>query len=145
MVSELDDAHVNAWIALQRTQQLASARVEEALRSAGLPALAWYDVLLELDREGDAGLRPSELEKRLLLPQYGVSRLLSRIEKVGYIRRRDSTDDGRAQIFAITPGGHLLRLKMWRIYSTALAAHVAQKISPTEAATLTRLLQKLAT
>ena len=143
MVSELEDAHESAWIALQRTQQLACARVEEALRRAEFPPLAWYDVLLELDRAGDAGLRPSELEKRLLLPQYGVSRLLSRIEKAGYIKRRNSTEDGRAQIVAITPDGRRLRLKMWRVYSAALIANVARKISPDEASTLTRLLEKL--
>ena len=60
---------VLAWARLMKAQRVALARVEAGLKRAGLPPLAWYDVLLELERAGKAGLRPFELERALLLEQ----------------------------------------------------------------------------
>ena len=56
-----------------------SANVEAAVKAKGYPPLAWYDVLLELSREGGRRLRPVELEKELLVAQYNLSRLLDRM------------------------------------------------------------------
>ena len=79
--------------------------VESALKDAGLPPLVWYDVLLELERAGEAGVRPFELERAMLLAQYNLSRLLERIEKESYIERRTCPDDGRGQLLRITESG----------------------------------------
>ncbi len=46
--------------------------VEQDLKKAGFPPLAWYDALLELSR-AQHPLRPVELEKQMLLPQYSTS------------------------------------------------------------------------
>ena len=67
--------------------QAAMSRVESALKAAGLPPLAWYEVLVELERAGGCGLRPFALEEALLLPQYGLSRLLARMEAAGLVVR----------------------------------------------------------
>ena len=62
----------------------------------GHPPLAWYDALLEIEKAGPDGLRPFELRKLLLLPQYGTSRLLDRMVtardlSVGALCDNDST------------------------------------------------------
>ena len=64
------------------------SRVESALKAAGLPPLAWYEVLVELDRAGACGVRPFALEEALQLPQYGLSRLLARMEEAGLVTAR---------------------------------------------------------
>ena len=86
---------VRAWARLAKAQQLALAFIESALKDAKLPPLAWYDALLELERAGDRGLTPVELQREMLLAQYNLSRLIDRIEHAGYAERRPCDDDAR--------------------------------------------------
>lgn len=126
-----------------RAHSIAMSKVEGALKAAKLPMLSWYDVLLELERAGDDGLRPYELEKQLLLPQYGMSRLLSRIEKAGYIERLDCEEDGRGQVVMITDSGRSIKQEMWPIYAEAVQSAIGEKLSREEAVTLFELLGKI--
>src|SRR5256714_186663 len=63
-----------AWIRLMRVQSRVLDAVEQDLKKAGFPALAWYDALLELSRAPSGEMRPVELEKQMLIPQYSTSR-----------------------------------------------------------------------
>src|SRR5215470_19001122 len=100
---------VDAWIALNRAQRVAFEAIEAELKSAGFPPLAWYDVLLELWREPDGRLRQSELERKMLFPQYGISRLIDRLEREKLVRRERCDDDARAYWVAIRDKGLALR------------------------------------
>lgn len=134
---------VTAWTRLVRAHAAAMDIVETGLKKAGFPPLAWYDVLLELDRAGEDGLRPFEIERRLLLPQYGLSRLLDRIEAKGYLTRRPCEADGRGQMVAITRSGRDLRRRMWPVYAAGIEAALPRKLTEADLATLAALLGKL--
>ena len=137
------DAVICAWARLVLAQQAVLSAVESELKASGFPPLAWYDVLLELSRAGDEGLRPFALEQQVLLTQYNLSRLLDRLEKSGYVQRRPCADDGRGQIVAITGAGRALIKRMWPTYRAAIARHVGAKLSEDEAVRLAVLLGKL--
>ena len=143
MTEEPCESAVRAWARLLRAHQAALGRVEGALKEADLPPLGWYDVLLELERTGDCGMRPFELEDRLLLPQYGLSRLLARLEEAGLIARSACPSDGRGQMIAITGAGRAMRARMWPVYAAALQEAVGTRLSPDEAGQLSALLGKL--
>ena len=134
---------VIAWARLVRAEQLVLGRIEAALKAAGLPPLAWYDVLLELSREPAGKLRPLELERRTLLAQYNASRLIDRMERAGLVAREAHPEDGRGQLVAITAEGRALQKRMWRVYGPAIAEHVGCKLGRGEAAELAALLEKL--
>ena len=68
-----------AWIRLMRVQSRVLDAVEQDLKKAGFPPLAWYDALLELSRAPSGEMRPVELEKQMLIPQYSTSRLIDRL------------------------------------------------------------------
>jgi len=138
-----DPSTSHAWVMLLRTHRQVLASVEDALKSAGLPPLAWYDVLLELERSKGRGIRPFELQKKLLLPQYGMSRLLDRIEKAELITREPCDDDGRGQQLLITKIGVVMRKQMWRVYGPAIQSAVGEKLSLAEAKRLSELFGKL--
>src|SRR5215471_5140628 len=104
---------VDAWIALNRAQRHAFDATEAELKSAGLPPLAWYDVLLELWREPGGRLRQSDLEHKMLFPQYGISRLVDRLERERLVCRERCRDDARAHWVVITDKGVALRRRMW--------------------------------
>jgi DNA-binding MarR family transcriptional regulator len=141
MARHPSDAVVRAWTRLVRAQAAALAAVEADLKEGGLPPLAWYDVLLELSRQD--GLRPFEIEARVLLAQYNLSRLLDRLQAAGYVERAPCAEDGRGQIVLITSSGRELQKRMWPTYRAAIARHVGEKLSDAEAETLARLLSKL--
>jgi DNA-binding MarR family transcriptional regulator len=134
---------VLAWARLMKAQRLALARVEAALKEAGLPPLAWYDVLLELERAGDAGARPFELERALLLAQYNLSRLLDRIEREGLVERTPCPDDGRGHVVRISSRGRVTRKAMWPVYAQAIEAAIGTCFDNTEAETLSALLGRI--
>jgi DNA-binding MarR family transcriptional regulator len=144
MTHEPCSSAVRAWACLNRAQQAAMGQVERALKAAGLPPLAWYEVLVELERAGGCGLRPFALEEALLLPQYGLSRLLARMEAAGLVARGSCPDDRRGQLVALTDAGRAVRERMWPVYAAAVQAAVGARLSQDEAEALAELLGRLA-
>jgi DNA-binding MarR family transcriptional regulator len=134
---------VRAWARLIRVEQALLQRVEKDIKSAGLPPLEWYDVLLELDRADDGRLRHRELHPRLLLAKYNLSRLIDRMEAEGLVRREPCEDDARGADIAITRKGRALRRRMWPVYEAAIDRHFASKLSQVDVGVLCRLLQNL--
>ena len=143
MINAPGEMVARAWARLLRTHQRAMSGVQAALKTANMPPLAWYDVMLELERAGACGLRPFELEKATLLPQYGLSRLLERIEEAGYITREPCDEDRRGQRVLLTKAGRERRRGMWPIYAAAIGDAVGAHLTEEEAGALADLLGKL--
>jgi DNA-binding MarR family transcriptional regulator len=139
----LTAAHVSAWARVVRVSERVLQAVEEELKTAALPPLSWYDLLLELRRAEPGGLRPYQLQSAMLIPQYNVSRLIDRITKGGYAERRSCDADGRGQIIRITPDGKALQRKMWPIYRSVLEREFASKLAESDAERLAKLLHSL--
>lgn len=142
-MSSPSETTVQVWIRLIRAHKAAMAHVESALKRDKMPPLIWYDALLALERAGADGLRPYELEGSLLLPQYGVSRLVERLAKEGHLQRVSCEDDGRGQSLVITPSGQNLRQQMWTVYGPAINEAVGNKLSSEDASRLSKLLPNL--
>ncbi|TGE00276.1 MarR family transcriptional regulator [Methylobacterium nonmethylotrophicum] len=126
-----------------RAQRVVLGAIEQDLKSAGLPPLGWYDVLLELSRVEAGRLRPYEIEDRTLLAQPNLSRLLDRMERMSLVRREAFAGDGRGQWVVITEAGRVMRERMWVVYAASLQAHVGAKLADAEADGLADLLAKL--
>ncbi len=124
------------------SQQLLSA-VEKDLKAAKLPQLSWYDVLLELRRAGPDGLRPFELQDKLLLAQYNQSRLIDRLAKAGLVSRDAYESDGRGQVLRITAQGQDTLAVMWEVYRQSIFLHFTNKLSEEDIADLGQLLKSL--
>ena len=140
---DLSPRQVQAWARLLGVQRLALQVVERALAGARLPPLAWYDVLLELERAGKPGLRPFELQATILLAQYNLSRLLDRLEKRSYVERLECKQDGRGQVVVITEAGRAVRRQMWRVYAAAIKTAFADHLGAREIASLDSILGTL--
>jgi len=136
------DAVVRTWARLAMAQRQALVAIERALGAAELPPLGWFDVLLQLERAA-GGLRPSELERVMLLAQYNLSRLIDRMEEGGYVQRRALKDDRRGQAIVITSAGKSLRRRMWAVYGPAIQAAIGENLSAKQVETLGALLGAL--
>ena len=139
---EISHDAVTGWARLIRLQRQALESVEARLKAAGFPPLAWYDVLLELDRAPD-GLRQFEIGERILLNKHNLSRLLDRLSGQGLIRREACPEDGRGSVVQITSKGRRLRERMWPEYAAAIEAVFASRLSANEISVLGNTLGKL--
>lgn len=134
---------VLAWARLLKIQRVLLERIERSLKRAGLPPLAWYDVLLELRREKEKGLRQYEIGERILLSKHNLSRLLDRLAAKNLIQRCLCTEDGRGNVVKITPDGRALLKEMWPVYARAIRENFSSALQPEEIDALSRFLFKL--
>jgi DNA-binding MarR family transcriptional regulator len=88
-------------------------------------------------------MRPVELEKHMLIPQYSTSRLIDRLVDEGLAARRECKIDKRGQFVEITESGRELQKKMSSAYSAAIEKHVGSKLSDADAVRLCGLLDRL--
>lgn len=123
MTITLPTATTAIWTLLLRASSRIQDEVEAALKTEGLPPLSWYDALWEIEKAA-GGIRPLVLQGRLLLPQYGLSRLIDRMVKAGLVTRLDCYTDGRGQMLALTAQGLTTRARMWPIYAAVLQAEI---------------------
>lgn len=132
-----------AWVLLVRTQQVLLGQVEAALKEAGLPPLPWYDVLLELSRDPEAGLRQYEIGERVLLNKHNLSRLIDRLEADGLVKRQACDDDGRGNVVKITRKGLQTKQQMWPVYARAIQQLIAEPLTAAQTRSLTEILNAL--
>jgi DNA-binding MarR family transcriptional regulator len=134
------DKVLHVWVRLIRAHDKVLRKVEAAVKAKGLPPIAWYDVLLELSREGGRKLRPVELEKELLVAQYNLSRLLDRMESAGLIERIACPGDGRGQMIQLTPEGRAMQKRVWPAYRYAVEENLAPNFPEKDLEQLAKLL-----
>jgi len=132
MAKQIKDETIYLWKSLMRASERALAFIEAELATQSLPPLNWYDALLEIEKAGKEGIRPYALKDKLLLPQYGTSRLLSKIENAGLISRIACDTDGRGHAVKITKDGRETRRKMWPVYEECLKKLLEDRFSASE-------------
>jgi len=134
---------MRVWARIVRVKQALEGAIENDLKQAGALPLAWYDVLLELERAPDDRLGPRDLEQQILIAQYNLSRLLDRMEREGLVRRIDFPGDRRRQLIEITGEGRRRRAESWPIYAGAVVRHAGGRLNAAEIQQLLGLLEKL--
>jgi len=140
-----DESAIQAWITLHRVHRYLIENVENTLKQAGLPPLDWYDVLLELYRAGDSGLRQFEIGQRILLNKHNLSRLLDRLQQQKLLHRQNCEEDGRGYRIYITEEGIQTLKKIWPVYHGAINSYFAAKLTKKECESLRSILQKIMT
>ncbi|MGO7168864.1 MarR family winged helix-turn-helix transcriptional regulator [Rhizobium leguminosarum] len=136
------EAVTSAWTSIMRVRERLLGAIEADLKAAGMPPLAWYDVLWELTRSQDGKLRPYEIEERTLLAQYNLSRLLDRLEREGLVRREAFAEDGRGRWVLISDAGRKLRERMWTVYAKSIETHIGCRLAESEAKAIAGLLDR---
>ena len=142
MSDKLSDAVTKAWVGLVRARHAVVSAVEADAKEAGVLPLEWYDVLWDLERH-EEGVRPFELEQRLLFAQYNLSRLIDRMEEAGLVKKLTCPTDKRGHMLFITEAGRRQRKATWPIYARSVNKHLADKLSDAETEKLAGLLGKL--
>lgn len=117
--------------------------IEQELAQAGLPPLAWYDVLLALSESPEHRLRMHELAEAMVVDRSNLTRLVDRLEAKGLVCRKSCPTDRRGAFAAITEQGLAMRLHMWPVYEQAIAKYFACHLSDTEVEVLSLALKRM--
>jgi DNA-binding MarR family transcriptional regulator len=127
---------------LLRLQDLALRRLNEAIASHGLKYQE-YGVLATLRVKGAPfQMTPSELQSTLLYSSGGLSNLLKRLEREGYIQRAIHPADGRGVLVKLTSKGRRLADKAMPAHAQAELALIAM-FEPAERELLAGLLARM--
>jgi DNA-binding MarR family transcriptional regulator len=143
VTSGVPEIYLDAWRAVLNAHTSVVAHAEEALASAGLPPLAWYDVLWAIRRAPKRRIRMAELASSLTISRGGLTKLADRLENAGLIRRQPADTDGRGLYAVLTAEGNTLLRRMWPVYSRALRETFVSAISNEEAALIAAALNRV--
>lgn len=136
------DPRGHAWALLLSAHAALVERIEAALVAAGLPPLAWYDLLWELEKAEGGPLRMHELARRVVLSRSNLSRLADRLQAAGLVERRDSAEDGRGYDVVLTRAGRAMRRKMWPVYEAQIQRLFSRHVTPEEARAMSAALER---
>jgi len=136
---------LRAWAVLLAVHATLVEKIEAALAAEGLPPLAWYDVLWELEKAADGRLRMSELAHSIVLSRSNLTRLIDRLEDAKLTARERCPDDRRGAFAVLQPAGREMRRRMWPVYrkqiETLFASHLGEKEAEALHATLAKVLR----
>jgi len=104
-ISRLDTRELRAWRGLLRVHaQLSKALDAQLLAEHGLP-LTSYEVLMYLSDSDGGRMRMNELAASVLLSRSGLTRLVDRLEREGYLERCSCAHDARGAFAVLTQAG----------------------------------------
>lgn len=137
------DPRQRAWARFVVAQALLLERIEAALAAAGLPPLAWYDVLWILENAENGRLRMHDLARQAVVTRSNVTRLTDRMEKAGLVARADCPEDGRGTVCELTAIGRALRAKMWPVYRRQIDALFGAQLGAREAQAMAEAFERI--
>src|SRR6476661_3623172 len=141
--SRLRQPAVLAWLRLARVFQKIDTRSEQFFRAHELNTdqfklnTAHFDILAQVGAA--RGMTQQELADALLVTKGNISQLLSKLEQVGLIARRQ---EGRTNCLSLTKQGEAL-FQLVVPQQEALIANLLAPLSDDEQHELLRLLRKL--
>jgi DNA-binding MarR family transcriptional regulator len=137
------EPYLSAWRGLLNTHASVVGRVEEALATADLPPLAWYDLLWALHRARGRRVRMAALADSLTLSRGGATKLADRLEAAGLVRRARAADDGRGLYAELTEAGEQMLRRMWPVYSRVLRETFVEALTAEEAGVIAAGLDRV--
>ncbi|PQV63758.1 transcriptional regulator, MarR family [Abditibacterium utsteinense] len=139
---DLGEGAHRAWGALLRSHAHFVERIERKLSAQGALSPEAYDVLLMLSYAPNHRLRMGELYETATLSRSGLTRLVDRLEKEGWVKREVCPNDRRSFEAVLTASGEAARARSWPLYAQAIAREFGHFFDEKEAHTLADLLER---
>ena len=137
------DPHREAWFALCRAHAGVTGRLQEALTDAGLPPLAWFEVLNIVAQAEDQRLRMGDLAGALIITRGGLTKLVDRLVKAGLLERAYCPEDRRVSYAVLTKSGRDVFEEMQPVFIGELRAAFTASLSARQTETLLDSLQRI--
>jgi DNA-binding MarR family transcriptional regulator len=112
-------------------------------REAGLP-LSEYTALQHLSETPGKLMRMSELAAACNLSLGGMTRVVIRLEKQGWVQRAQCAEDGRGWNAVLTDAGFDRLERAWPVHLSSVRRHLLDHFSGQDLAQLTAALKRVA-
>jgi DNA-binding MarR family transcriptional regulator len=122
------------------TSLLLKGMIEDALVEKAGILFADNEALLHL---AEGPLSMSEIADRLILSRGGTTKVVDRLEEMGYVSRRPNTEDRRATIVEITEAGDEARARARTVIDAELEDMWARHITDEEATVLIEVADRV--
>ncbi|MFW2383980.1 MAG: MarR family winged helix-turn-helix transcriptional regulator [Acidimicrobiales bacterium] len=129
MADHADQETQDAWKGILFTHAKVVRALEADLLASADLALTWLDVMNRLNEHPDRRLRFHELAERSLFTRSGLTRLVDRIEKAGYVEREHSSDDRRGVYVTLTNAGAAKLESLWPEFTASIQSHFGQHLN----------------
>ena len=139
MTDKLKPTHLDAWRLFITAHAQLINRIDSQLQSAEKIPLNWYDVLIELYEAPQYRLRMADLADKVVLSRSGLTRLVDKLEKAGYIQREIDPQDRRGFYAVLTDAGSQALRQAWPVYAEGIQTHFAQYLTDEDAARFTEI------
>lgn len=136
-------AAIAAWRELIAYQAEALYRTERELKAAGAIPLAAYDILIELETAPQKRLRMYDLSQACVLTKSGATKIVNRLEKMGFLTREKCPSDLRGFFAVISAKGSAAVRAAWPIYRQCIEKFFRSALSENEITALAKMLKKL--
>jgi DNA-binding MarR family transcriptional regulator len=140
MEPELDDPRISAFGMLLEAHAALVATVGRDLEEVSELPLSSFGILLRLARTPGRRLRMTDLAGQAALSTSGLTRLVDRLEEVGYLRRQPCSSDRRASLAVLTDLGAELVAKALPSHLDCLERTMSEPLGPAGIAELTASL-----
>jgi DNA-binding MarR family transcriptional regulator len=132
-----------AWINLVQARDVVAASLEHRLQADAGLSLAEHEVLLRLATAPNGRLRMLDLATLLLVSKSGVTRLVDRLAREGWVRRELSDLDRRIVYAALTERGRSKVRASVPVFVEAVRDAFLRHLSEQDVSDLRRILRKL--
>lgn len=102
-----------------------------------------YDVLYTLYESPERRVRLAELADAVFISRSGLTRLVDRLERSGYIHREASQEDRRGIYAVLTDAGIEKLRTIWEVYAPGISQYFGSHLSDTEAEVILTLFTRL--
>jgi DNA-binding MarR family transcriptional regulator len=133
---------LEAWRAVVTSHAAVTDRVQKALAAADLPPLSWFELLQAVKTSPTGRPRMSELAAWLTLSRGGITKLVDRLERAGYLERVSCVQDRRSFQAELTSAGEEMLQEMRAVYEAELEQHL-RMLTPEESEMITAGLGKI--
>ena len=138
-----EDATLGPWIRFLRAHASLTRQLSTRLEAEHELTLSDFDVLAQLYFAPEHALRRIDIARQVLLTASGITRLLDRLERAGWVAKRNCETDARVTYAVLTEEG-------LRKFEAARGSHVADveelfgsRLTDHERRRLGELLEKL--
>lgn len=128
-----------AFVGLLFTHSRLIRKINQEVTARGAVAMDVYEVLLALEDAPDQSLNMSELLSATVLSPSGLTRLVDRMVKAGYVTRERSGPDSRCTYAKLTPLGYDARVRSWPEHRDAINNYFSKHLNEREAMLLSEI------
>jgi DNA-binding MarR family transcriptional regulator len=140
----LDEPQQQSWRALVMGMTLLLDRLDADLRRNFDVSLAEYEILVRLSERPGRQLRMAQLADAMAHSRSRVTHTVKRMELAGLVARKDSDEDGRGVVCAMTDQGYQLLERMAPTHVNGVRDYLVDLASGEDFAALGRVMNSVA-